>query len=126
MVPLVGAIFAIAMTLGVMGLIIIVLPLSVFALNLVIALGLGLSVDFSLLIVSRFREELNRGAAVPAALVTVRRTAGHTVLVSSLTVAAAMATLAIFPSVLSTRWELLALSSCCRPARLHCWSSLRF
>jgi uncharacterized membrane protein YdfJ with MMPL/SSD domain len=97
MVPLIGAIFAIAMTLGVMGLIIVVLPLSVFALNLVIALGLGLSVDFSLLIVSRFREELDRGESVPEALVTVRRTAGHTVLVSSITVAAAMATLAIFP-----------------------------
>ena len=69
MVPLIGAIFAIAMTLGVMGLIIIVLPLSVFALNLVIALGLGLSVDFSLLIVSRFREELQRQDTVVAAYV---------------------------------------------------------
>jgi RND superfamily putative drug exporter len=97
MVPLIGAIFAIAMTLGVMGLIIIVLPLSVFALNLVIALGLGLSVDFSLLIVSRFREELQRQDTVVAALAIVRRTAGHTVLVSSITVAAAMATLTIFP-----------------------------
>ena len=45
----VGAVFAIAVTLGVMGLVIVALPLSVFALNLVIALGLGLSVDFSLL-----------------------------------------------------------------------------
>ena len=97
MVPLIGAIFAIAMTLGVMGLIIIVLPLSVFALNLVIALGLGLSVDFSLLIVSRFREELQRQDTVVAALAIVRRTAGHTVLVSSITVAAAMSTLTIFP-----------------------------
>lgn len=97
MVPLIGAVFAIAMTLGVMGLIIIGLPLSVFALNLVIALGLGLSVDFSLLIVSRFREEFRRQGSVVAALATVRRTAGHTVLVSSVTIAAAMATLAIFP-----------------------------
>ena len=96
-IPLVGALFAIAVTLGVMGLVILALPLSVFALNLVIALGLGLAVDFSLLIVSRFREEYGRHGSIEAALATVRRTAGHTVLFSSITIAAAMATLAIFP-----------------------------
>jgi RND superfamily putative drug exporter len=95
--PLLGAVFAIAVTLGVMGLVIVELPLSVFALNLVIALGLGLSVDFSLLIVSRFREEFRRQGSIEAALATVRQTAGHTVLFSSLTIAAAMGTLAIFP-----------------------------
>jgi RND superfamily putative drug exporter len=95
--PLLGAVFAIAVTLGVMGLVIVVLPLSVFALNLVIALGLGLSVDFSLLILSRFREEFHRHGSIKAALETVRHTAGHTVLFSSLTIAAAMGTLAIFP-----------------------------
>jgi len=95
--PLVGAVFAIAVTLGVMGLVMVVLPLSVFALNLVIALGLGLSVDFSLLIVSRFREEFGRHGSVDAALLTVRQTAGRTVLFSSLTIAAAMATLSMFP-----------------------------
>ena len=95
--PLIGAVFAIAVTLGVMGLIMTALPLSVFALNLVIALGLGLSVDFSLLIVSRFREEYDRQGSTEAALAIVRRTAGRTVLFSSLTIAAAMATLAIFP-----------------------------
>ena len=95
--PLIGAIFAIAITLGVMGLVMLAVPLSVFALNLVIALGLGLSVDFSLLIVSRFREELPKQPSVEAALAVVRRTAGHTVLFSSLTVAASMATLAVFP-----------------------------
>jgi uncharacterized membrane protein YdfJ with MMPL/SSD domain len=96
-VPLLGALFAIAVTLGVMGLVIVALPLSVFALNLVIALGLGLSVDFSLLIVSRFREEFRRQGSIEAALATSRKTAGHTVLFSSLTIAAAMGTLAIFP-----------------------------
>ncbi len=96
-VPLLGALFAIAVTLGVMGLVIVALPLSVFALNLVIALGLGLSVDFSLLMVSRFREEFRRGASIESALATVKKTAGHTVLFSSVTIAAAMATLAIFP-----------------------------
>ena len=96
-IPLIGALFAIAITLGVMGLVILAVPLSVFALNLVIALGLGLAVDFSLLIVSRFREEFRRQGTIEAALATVRRTAGRTVLFSSLTIAAAMATLVIFP-----------------------------
>jgi RND superfamily putative drug exporter len=96
-IPLIGAVFAIAVTLGVMGLVMVVVPLSVFALNLVIALGLGLAVDFSLLIVSRFREEFARQGNMEAALTTVRRTAGHTVLFSSITIAAAMATLAVFP-----------------------------
>src|SRR5271155_1944710 len=75
----------------------LVLPLSVFALNLVIALGIGLAVDFSLLIVSRFREEFARQGSMDGTLATVRQTAGRTVLFSSLTIAAAMATLAIFP-----------------------------
>jgi RND superfamily putative drug exporter len=96
-VPLVGAVFAIAVTLGIMGLALVLVPLSIFALNLVIALGIGLSVDFSLLIISRFREEFGRGASIDAALAIVRRTAGHTVLFSSLTIAAALATLVVFP-----------------------------
>ena len=96
-IPLIGAVFAIAVTLGVMGLVMLVVPLSVFALNLVIALGLGLAVDFSLLMVSRFREEYGRHASMEAALATVRRTAGHTVLFSAVTIAGAMATLAVFP-----------------------------
>ena len=73
--PLLGTLFAIAVTLGVMGLVIVALPLSVFALNLVIALGLGLSVDFSLLMLSRFREEFHRGASIESALATVKKTA---------------------------------------------------
>ena len=97
MLPLLGALFAIAITLGAMGLVIVFLPLSVFALNLVIALGLGLSVDFSLLMFSRFREEYGRQGSLEAAIATARKTAGHTVLFSALTVASAMATLAIFP-----------------------------
>jgi RND superfamily putative drug exporter len=96
-IPLIGALFAIAVTLGVMGLVILAVPLSVFALNLVIALGLGLAVDFSLLVVSRFREEYGRHGSIDDALATVRHTAGRTVLFSSITIAAAMATLAIFP-----------------------------
>jgi RND superfamily putative drug exporter len=73
------------------------LPLSAFALNLVIGLGLGLAVDYSLFLVSRFREELGRGNAAPDALRSTLATAGRTVVFSALTVAAAMACLTVFP-----------------------------
>ena len=54
------------------------LPLSVFALNLVIGLGLGLAVDYSLFLLSRFREELGAGADPAAAVRTTwRRRAGR-------------------------------------------------
>jgi RND superfamily putative drug exporter len=73
------------------------LSLSNFALNLVIGLGLGLAVDYSLLLVWRFREELSEGADVPSALATTLRTAGRTITFSAVTVAAAMLTLTLFP-----------------------------
>jgi uncharacterized membrane protein YdfJ with MMPL/SSD domain len=74
-----------------------VLSLSPFALNLVIGLGLGLAIDYSLFCVSRFREELGRGADVPDAVRTTMQTAGRTVVFSAVTVAAAMACLTVFP-----------------------------
>ena len=73
------------------------LAISPFALNLVIGMGLGLAVDYSLLTVSRFREELGRGADPNVALVATLRNAGHTVLFSAVTVAAALACLCVFP-----------------------------
>ena len=74
-----------------------VLSLSPFALNLVIGLGLGLAIDYSLFCVSRFREEFGRGADVPLAVRRMMQTAGRTVLFSAVTVAAAMACLTVFP-----------------------------
>lgn len=71
--------------------------LSSFALNLVIGMGLGLALDYSLFMVSRFREELGRGEDIPQALRTTMATAGRTVIFSALTVAAAMAALLVFP-----------------------------
>jgi putative drug exporter of the RND superfamily len=71
--------------------------LSIYALNLVTGVGLGLAIDYSLFMVSRYREELARGADGPAAIVQTMKTAGRTVMFSSLTVAAALATLLIFP-----------------------------
>jgi len=73
------------------------LPLSAFALNLVVGTGLGLAVDYSLLSVSRFREEIGSGADPPAALRATLRSAGHTIFFSAVTVAAALACLCVFP-----------------------------
>lgn len=70
--------------------------LSVFGLNLVTALGLGLAIDYSLLVVSRFRGELASGADVREAVRTTVRTAGRTITFSAVTVAAAMAALLVF------------------------------
>jgi RND superfamily putative drug exporter len=72
-------------------------PLSVFAVNLVTGLGLGLSIDYSLLILSRYREEIARSGPGQQAIRRTLSTAGRTVLFSSLTVAAAMASLTVFP-----------------------------
>jgi uncharacterized membrane protein YdfJ with MMPL/SSD domain len=71
--------------------------LSIYALNLVIGLGLGLAVDYSLFIVTRFREELDAGLETAEAIAETMRHAGRTVLFSALTVAAALATLILFP-----------------------------
>jgi RND superfamily putative drug exporter len=73
------------------------LSLSSFSLNLVIGLGLGLAIDYSLLLVWRFREELGRGEAPADALRTTMANAGRTVCFSSVTVAAALASLTVFP-----------------------------
>jgi uncharacterized membrane protein YdfJ with MMPL/SSD domain len=71
--------------------------ISIFALNLTTALGLGLSIDYSLFVVSRYREEIAKDGPGLAAMRRVMATAGRTVLFSSLTVSAALASLLVFP-----------------------------
>jgi uncharacterized membrane protein YdfJ with MMPL/SSD domain len=71
--------------------------LSVFALNLTTALGLGLAVDYALFVVTRYREEVAGGLDRGAAIAVTLRTAGRTILFSSLTVAAALLALLVFP-----------------------------
>jgi RND superfamily putative drug exporter len=73
------------------------LSLSSFSLNLVIGLGLGLAIDYSLVLVWRFREELGQGKSPPDALGATLTTAGRTVCFSAVTVAAALASLTVFP-----------------------------
>lgn len=74
-------------------------PMSEFAMNLCIALGLGLAVDYALFVVSRFREELAIDPEPRRALRQTMGSAGRTVLFSGLTVAAALASLLVFPQV---------------------------
>lgn len=70
---------------------------SVFAINLTTALGLGLGIDYALLLVARFREQLAQGASTHDAVVGTVNTAGRTILFSAGTVAAALASLLVFP-----------------------------
>jgi RND superfamily putative drug exporter len=74
-----------------------VTDVSVFAINLTTALGLGLGIDYALLMVSRFREQLASGASVDDAVRRTVSTAGRTVAFSAATVAAALAALLVFP-----------------------------
>jgi uncharacterized membrane protein YdfJ with MMPL/SSD domain len=71
--------------------------ISIFALNLVTGLGLGLAIDYSLFVVSRYREEIAKDGPGLAAMGRTMATAGRTVLFSALTVAVALASLTVFP-----------------------------
>jgi len=70
---------------------------SIFALNLTTAMGLALAIDYTLLIISRYRDELDDGADRNRALVRTMVTAGRTVLFSATTVALSMAAMTLFP-----------------------------
>ena len=70
---------------------------SIFALNLTTAMGLALAIDYTLLIISRYRDELADGADREVAVVRTVVTAGRTVLFSATTVALSMAVMVLFP-----------------------------
>jgi RND superfamily putative drug exporter len=97
MLPLLVGGLAVVGTFLVLRLMSEAMSVSVFALNLTTALGLGLAIDYSLFVVSRYREELAKHGPGREALVRTLTTAGRTVLFSSLTVAAALASLLVFP-----------------------------
>jgi trehalose monomycolate/heme transporter len=76
-----------------------VTDVSIFAVNIVTIIGLGLAIDYGLFMVSRFREEIRRQPDVESALARTMATAGRTVAVSGITVAVSLAGLLIFPQV---------------------------
>jgi putative drug exporter of the RND superfamily len=98
--PLAVGVFAILGSMAVMRAITFVTDVSVFALNLILAMGLALAIDYTLLIVSRFRDELADGAGRDEALIRTMATAGRTVLFSATTVALSMIAMALFPMYL--------------------------
>ncbi len=97
LLPLAVGGVAIIGTLAVLRWLTLFVPVSVYALNLTTALGLGLAIDYSLFIVSRYREELANGKNVPDAVQVAVRSAGRTVLFSSVTVGLCMAAMLVFP-----------------------------
>jgi putative drug exporter of the RND superfamily len=97
LLPLAIGLLAILATFAELTLLTHVTSVSVFAINLTTALGLGLGIDYSLLMVSRFREELASGNDVGDAVARTVATAGRTIAFSALTVAAALSAMLVFP-----------------------------
>ena len=96
-VPMAVGALAIALALGGAALLTHVLPLSLVLQNVVSMLGLGLGVDYTLLLVSRFREARRAGLSSDAAAAESAATAGHSVLVSAAAVAVGFASLLVVP-----------------------------
>jgi RND superfamily putative drug exporter len=97
LLPLAVGVFSIVGTMAVLRGLSMLTDVSIYALNMTTALGLALAIDYSLFIVSRYREELRNGCAPDDAVRRSVQTAGRTVLFSALTVALALAALMVFP-----------------------------
>jgi RND superfamily putative drug exporter len=95
--PLIIGVTAILGTFFGLYLLTLITDVSIFALNLTTGLGLGLGIDYALLIVNRFREELRRGISREDAIVNTMRSAGKTVFYSGLTVVLTLISLTFFP-----------------------------
>jgi len=95
--PLVVGLMAVVGAMAVLRLVTAFTEVSIFALNITTALGLALAIDYTLLIVSRYRDEITAGATADAALRRTLDTAGRTVLFSAVTVALSLSALVVFP-----------------------------
>ena len=95
--PLVIGVTAILGTFFGLYLLTLFTDVSIFALNLTTGLGLGLGIDYALLMVNRFREELQRGADRDTAIINTMKTAGRTVFFSGLVVMLTLISLIFFP-----------------------------
>jgi len=96
-VPVAVGVMAIVGSLAVLRIVTLFTDVSIFALNLTAALGLALAIDYTLLMVNRYRDEVGGGASRENALATMMVTAGRTVLFSSTIVALSMAVMVLFP-----------------------------
>ena len=95
--PLIVGVSAIVGAFFILYLISLFTAVSVYSLNLTTGMGLGLGIDYALLMVNRFREELNKGKSVDDSVITTMATAGKTVFYSGLTVLVTMVSLTFFP-----------------------------
>lgn len=95
--PLAVGMFSIVGSMATLRGIALATEVSTFALNLTVAMGLALAIDYTLLIISRFRDERADGAERDEALITTMTTAGRTVLFSAMTVGFSMVALVLFP-----------------------------
>src|SRR6266511_2541562 len=91
--PVIVGVLAITIALGLVTIAARYLPMSVFVLNITTMVGLGVGIDYSLLVVTRFREELNRGLSPVDAAIRTVETAGSAVVTSGLTVVVGFAAL---------------------------------
>lgn len=108
--PLVVGVSAILGSFFLVWLISLTTDVSIFALNLITGLGLGLGIDYALLIVNRFREELHAGKSVEESVVKTMDTAGRTVFFSGLTVAVTLGSLVLFPQFFLKSFAYAALA----------------
>nr|WP_228035733.1 MMPL family transporter [Oculatella sp. LEGE 06141] len=97
--PVAMGIMTVSVTLGLLAFIAAITDVSIFAINITTMLGLGIGIDFSLLMVNRFREELRSGS-VEDAVVRTADTAGRAVFFSGLTTCIGLVSLLLFPIVL--------------------------
>jgi RND superfamily putative drug exporter len=95
--PVVVAFIAIEVTLGLVAMIATLRPMSIFVLNITTMVGLGVGIDYSLLVVTRFREELYLGRDPIKAAIRTIQTASSAVLTSGATVMVGLAALTIVP-----------------------------
>ncbi|HZZ97855.1 MAG TPA: MMPL family transporter, partial [Jatrophihabitantaceae bacterium] len=97
LLPLVVGISSIIGTMAILRGLASLTDVSIYALNMTTAMGLALAIDYSLFIVSRYREEVRNGATPDDAVRRTMQTAGRTVLFSALTVGLSLAALLVFP-----------------------------
>jgi putative drug exporter of the RND superfamily len=100
--PVVVGVLAITVSLAIIGLLTSVTPMSIFVLNMTTMIGLGVGIDYSLLVVTRFREELRHGLRRRDAAVSTMVTAGSAVITSGLTVVVGFGAL-LFTPLIETR-----------------------